>query len=43
MNKSTLLRALITSPKTLVMPDAYDPLSARLIESVGFKAVQCSG
>jgi 2-methylisocitrate lyase-like PEP mutase family enzyme len=25
------------------MPDAYDPLSARLIESVGFKAVQCSG
>ena len=31
MNKSTLLRELITSPETLVMPDAYDPLSARLI------------
>jgi len=43
MSKSTLLRELITSPETLVMPDAYDPLSARLIESVGFKAVQCSG
>jgi 2-methylisocitrate lyase-like PEP mutase family enzyme len=43
MSKSTLLRGLITSPETLVMPDAYDPLSARLIESVGFKAVQCSG
>ena len=43
MNKSALLRELITSPETLVMPDAYDPLSARLIESVGFKAVQCSG
>ena len=43
MNKSTLLRGLITSPEMLLMPDAYDPLSARLIESVGFKAVQCSG
>ena len=43
MNKSTLLRELITSPEMLLMPDAYDPLSARLIESVGFKAVQCSG
>jgi len=43
MNKSSLLRELITSPETLLMPDAYDPLSARLIESVGFKAVQCSG
>jgi 2-methylisocitrate lyase-like PEP mutase family enzyme len=26
-----------------VMPDAYDPLSARIIEKLGFKAVQCSG
>jgi 2-methylisocitrate lyase-like PEP mutase family enzyme len=43
MSKSTLLRELISSPETLVMPDAYDSLSARLIESVGFKAVQCSG
>ncbi len=25
------------------MPDAYDGLSARLIETAGFKAVQCSG
>lgn len=43
MSKIALLRQLISSPETLVMPDAYDPLSARLIESVGFKAVQCSG
>ena len=43
MNKSSLLRELITSPETLVMPDAYDPLGARLIESIDFKAVQCSG
>ena len=25
------------------MPDAYDPISARIIEQAGFKAVQCSG
>jgi len=25
------------------MPDAYDPISARIIEKAGFKAVQCSG
>lgn len=25
------------------MPDAYDPISARIIEHAGFKAVQCSG
>lgn len=33
----------MTSEKTLVMPDAYDPISARIIEHAGFKAVQCSG
>jgi len=44
MSESTAtLRALLASPETLVMPDAYDPLSARIIESLGFKAVQCSG
>jgi 2-methylisocitrate lyase-like PEP mutase family enzyme len=43
MGKSAVLRGLLTSPGTLVMPDAYDPLSARIIESLGFKAVQCSG
>jgi 2-methylisocitrate lyase-like PEP mutase family enzyme len=43
MSKTALLRSLLASPGTLVMPDAYDPLSARIIESLGFKAVQCSG
>lgn len=43
MSKIALLRGLLTSPDTLVVPDAYDPLSARIIESLGFKAVQCSG
>lgn len=42
-DKIAVLRELLASPDTLVMPDAYDPLSARIIESLGFKAVQCSG
>jgi 2-methylisocitrate lyase-like PEP mutase family enzyme len=41
--KSSLLRKLILAPETLVMPDAFDPLSARIIEHSGFEAVQCSG
>ncbi len=41
--KSRRLRELILAPETLVMPDAFDPLSARIIEKLGFPAVQCSG
>ncbi|MCK9152086.1 isocitrate lyase/PEP mutase family protein [Methanobacterium alcaliphilum] len=40
---SSILKKLIKSKETLIMPDAYDPLSAKLIENAGFKAVQCSG
>jgi 2-methylisocitrate lyase-like PEP mutase family enzyme len=43
MNKSTRLRELIKSGQTLLMPDAFDALSARIIERLGFQAVQCSG
>jgi 2-methylisocitrate lyase-like PEP mutase family enzyme len=43
MEKSKVLKNLIDSKETLVMPNAYDPISARIIEYVGFKAVQCSG
>ncbi len=43
MNKSRLLRKLINFDQTLIMPDAYDPISAKLIENAGFLAVQCSG
>ena len=43
MNKSKKLKKLIKSCETFVMPDAYDPISARMIENAGFKAVQCSG
>lgn len=43
MHPSTVLRQLLGNAETLVMPDAYDPLSARIIEKMGFPAVQCSG
>ncbi|MEJ6949475.1 isocitrate lyase/PEP mutase family protein [Natronospora cellulosivora (SeqCode)] len=43
MNKYNLLKTLINDSETLVVPDAYDGLSAKMIELCGFKAVQCSG
>ena len=36
------LRDLVRQPETLVMPGAYDGLSARLFESMGFQAIQCA-
>lgn len=38
--QSRRLRELIRAPKILVMPGAYDVLSARLFESMGFEAIQ---
>lgn len=43
MNKSKLLKDFILDKETLIMPNAFDPISARMIENEGFKAVQCSG
>lgn len=43
MNKTTRLRRLIEQKELLVMPGAYDPLSAKLVERAGFEAVQCTG
>lgn len=43
MNKTTKLKQLILDRKALVMPGAYDALSARIIERAGFHAIQCSG
>lgn len=43
MDKCTKLRELLTSQDPLIMPDAYDPISAKMIEYMGFNAVQCSG
>ena len=34
---------MILDKETLIMPNAYDPISAKMIYNAGFKAVQCSG
>jgi 2-methylisocitrate lyase-like PEP mutase family enzyme len=38
--KSQRLRELVRAPEILVMPGAYDVLSARLFEQMGFSAIQ---
>jgi 2-methylisocitrate lyase-like PEP mutase family enzyme len=38
--KSRKLRELVRAPEILVMPGAYDVLSAMLFEQMGFKAIQ---
>src|SRR5690242_6064801 len=38
--KSRRLRELVRAPEILVMPGAYDVLSALLFEQLGFKAIQ---
>jgi len=43
VKKTTTLKKLILSKKVLVMPGAYDALSAKIIEKANFKAIQCSG
>lgn len=43
MDRDKILKQLLNSTETLVMPDAYDPISAKIIEYAGFSAIQCSG
>lgn len=43
MRKTTRLKELIHAPELLVMPGAFDPLSARIVEEAGYQAIQCSG
>src|SRR5918998_1391230 len=40
---TTRLRALVKARKFLELPSAYDPITARLAESVGFKTVYSGG
>lgn len=40
--KSRRLRELILAPEILVMPGAYDVLSALLFQQLGFQAIQCT-
>lgn len=43
MKKTTVLRKAIMERRALVVPGCYDALSAKVIESCGFEAVQISG
>ncbi|AEE14721.1 Carboxyvinyl-carboxyphosphonatephosphorylmutase [Thermodesulfobium narugense DSM 14796] len=43
MSKAKVLLDLIKAKEILVMPGAYDCLSAKMVELAGFKAVQMSG
>jgi len=43
MKRTTRLRALFAAPEILVLPGAYDALSARLAERAGFEAVIVGG
>jgi 2-methylisocitrate lyase-like PEP mutase family enzyme len=43
MDRSQELRKLLSLEQPLLMPDAYDPISALMIQNADFKAVQCSG
>ena len=43
LSRGTELKKLLDAPEILVMPGVYDALSAKIVESVGFKAIQCSG
>ncbi len=43
MKKTTLLYQLIHAPELLIMPGAFDPISAKVIAAAGFPAIQCSG
>ena len=42
-NKRNFFRELINQPKLLIIPGAYDALSARLIQSSGFSAIVAGG
>jgi methylisocitrate lyase len=43
LNSGARLRELIAQPGMLLMPGAYDALSARIIEAHGFEAIVCGG
>lgn len=43
MNKTTILKKAILERRAVVVPGCHDALSARIIESCGFEAVQISG
>ena len=43
MSKTKEFQKLIHEPGTFILPGAYDAMSAKLIEEIGFKAVYATG
>jgi carboxyvinyl-carboxyphosphonate phosphorylmutase len=43
MRKTTVLRKMLAQPGIIIMPGAYDSLSAKLIEKTGFKLIGITG
>ena len=43
MSRASILRAALERRRALVVPGAHDALSAKIVESTGFEAVQISG
>ena len=43
IRKTTLLKQYILDKQILVMPGAFDSLSAKIIEKIGFKSVTLGG
>ena len=43
MKKTTLFKKLVKDDEILLLPGAYDALSAKIIEQAGFKAVTLGG
>lgn len=43
MKKTTLFKKLVLDKEILILPGAYDALSAKIVEQVGFKAVTLGG
>jgi methylisocitrate lyase len=43
MRKTTLFKKLVLDDEILILPGAYDALSAKIVEQAGFKAVTLGG
>jgi 2-methylisocitrate lyase-like PEP mutase family enzyme len=43
MNKTKEFQKLLVEPGSFILPGAYDAMSARLIEEIGFKAIYATG
>ncbi|MFK9095015.1 oxaloacetate decarboxylase [Bacillus salipaludis] len=43
MNKTKEFQTLMKEPGSFILPGAYDAMSARLIEEIGFKAIYATG